>query len=72
MPDVLTLDEYIVLTLMHHAPLDPEEAVVALRDLRMRLARAAELRDLTLDDDIPLEVAVQIALDTLDLERLRA
>jgi hypothetical protein len=73
MPPVLTLDEFIVATLVSMGPADAAETVKNLRELRGHLSRAAELHDpdLTLDDEIPLTQALAIIHDANDLEGLR-
>lgn len=74
MPERLTLDEFIVATMVSQGPIDPALTVKNFRELRMYLSRAAELHDpnLTLDDEIPLAQAVAITHDATDLEGLRA
>lgn len=73
MPPVLTLDEFIVATMVSQGPTDPAQTIRNLRELRMHLSRAAELHDpdLTLDDEIPLAQALAITHDANDLEGLR-
>ncbi|MEW1991228.1 hypothetical protein [Microbacterium sp. NPDC078849] len=74
MPERLTLDEFIVATMVSQGPIDPAQTVKNLRELRLHLGRAAELHDpdLTLDDEIPLAQALAITQDATDLERLGA
>lgn len=74
MPLVLTLDEFIVATMVSQGPIDPAQTVKNLRELRMHLSRAAELHDpdLTLDDEIPVARALAITHDANDLEGLRS
>lgn len=74
MPDTLTLDEFIVATLVSLGPSDPAATVAQFRELRSYLSRAAELHDpdLTLDDEIPLAQALAITHDATDLEGLRS
>ncbi|MFK3836634.1 hypothetical protein [Microbacterium sp. NPDC087868] len=74
MPERLTLDEFIVATMVSQGPIDPALTVKNFRELRMHLSRAAELHDpdLTLDDEIPLALALAITHDATDLEGFRA
>lgn len=73
MPERLTLDEFIVATMVTQGPTDPTQTIRNLRNLRMHLARAAALHDpdLTLDDEIPAAQALAIIHDANDLEGLR-
>lgn len=73
MPERLTLDEFIVATMVSQGPTDPAQTIRNLRELRMHLSRAAELHDpdLTLDDEISLTQALAITHDANDLEGLR-
>ncbi len=73
MPQVLTLDEFIVATMVSQGSNDPGQTIRNLREIRMHLARAAELHDpdLTLDDEIPVAQALAIVHDANDLEGLR-
>ncbi len=72
MPERLTLDEFIVTTMVSQGPVDPGQTIRNLRELRMHLSRAAELHDpdLTLDDEIPASLALAIVHDANDLEGL--
>jgi hypothetical protein len=72
MPQALTLDEFIVATMVSQGPVDLGQTIRNLRELRMHLSRAAELHDpdLTLDDEIPLAQALAIVHDANDLEGL--
>ncbi len=74
MPPVLTLDEFIVATMVSQGPIDPAQTIKNFRELRMHLSRAAELHDpdLTLDDEISLSLALAITHDANDLEGLRS
>lgn len=73
MPERLTLDEFIVATMVSQGPADPTQTIENLRELRMHLSRAAELHhtDLTLDDEISLAQALAITHDANDLDGLR-
>lgn len=73
MPDPLTLDEFIVATMVTQGPTDPAQTIRNLRELRMHLGQAAEMHDpeLTLDDEIPVAQALAIVHDANDLEGLR-
>lgn len=73
MPERLTLDEFIVATMVSQGPADPAQTIRNLRELRIHLSRAAELHDpdLTLDDEISLAQALAITHDANDLEGLR-
>lgn len=73
MPERLTLDEFIVATMVSQGPIDPAQTIKNFRELRAHLGRAAELHepDLTLDDEIPLAQALAITHDANDLEGLR-
>lgn len=72
MPERLTLDEFIVATMVSQGSNDPGQTIRNFRELRMHLSRAAELHDpdLTLDDEIPLAQALAITHDANDLGRL--
>ncbi|WP_231919671.1 hypothetical protein [Microbacterium paraoxydans] len=72
MPERLTLDEFIVATMVSQGAIDPGQTIRNFRELRMHLARAAELHDpdLTLDDEIPVAQALAIVHDANDLEGL--
>ncbi len=69
-PTLVTLDELIVVTMVSQGRTEPAETVERLRQFRAFVARAAELRDLTLHDDLPAETAMEIVYDALDLKRL--
>lgn len=73
MPERLTLDEFIVATMVTQGPTDPAQTIRNLRELRMHLSRAAEMHDpdLTLDDEISLAQALAITHDANDLEGIR-
>ncbi|WP_144882537.1 hypothetical protein [Microbacterium paraoxydans] len=72
-PERLTLDEFVVATMVSQGPTDPGQTIRNFRELRMHLARAAELHDpdLTLDDEIPVAQVLAITHDANDLEGLR-
>jgi hypothetical protein len=73
MPERLTLDELIVATMVSQGPIEPAQTIKNFREIRMHLARAAEMHDpdLTLDDEIPASLALAIVHDANDLEGLR-
>ncbi|MEV7607895.1 hypothetical protein AB0N61_00270 [Microbacterium sp. NPDC089320] len=73
MPERFTLDEFIVATMVSQGPIDPAQTIKNFREIRMHVARAAEMHDpdLTLDNEIPASLALAIVNDANDLEGLR-